>query len=171
MYRSAWDGGPVLVVWANDKILGRMDDVYQATAVCAVLDSLDRAPLWLKAHQPTEIGVARSVIPPNVVVDRVVEIALKHLTIFVNLSTDLVDPGDRSCAIDTVRALHVGRKHLSPDDAYAWAIQHGWHPRGSGTLRELVIGIAENKRYRQADPPRNPSELLAMWEREAAEGK
>jgi hypothetical protein len=167
IHRSPWDGGPVLVVWANDKILARVADVYKVAAVCAVLDSLDRAPLWLKSRQPVEIGGAKSVLPPIVVVDRIVEIALEHLTNFVNLGTDLVDPSDRSCAIDVVRSLHFGRRQLSPDDAYAWAIQHGWHPRGAGNLRELVIGVAEDKRYRQADPPRSPTGMLAMWAKQA----
>src|SRR2546430_259711 len=52
MLSSPWRGGAVLAVWADDKVLGRVDDDYQVKAVCAVLDSLTHAPLWLKARQP-----------------------------------------------------------------------------------------------------------------------
>lgn len=167
MFRSPWQGGPVLAVWAHDKILGRIDDGHQVTAVCAVLDSLTHAPLWLKARQPVEIGGAQSILPPSVDIDPIARVALEQLTRFVNLGTGLVHPSDRSYAIEILKALAAGHKRLQPDDAHAWSIHHGWRPDGANDLRELVIGVAAGKRYRHSRMSRSPSELLAMWEHEA----
>jgi hypothetical protein len=171
MLSSPWQGGAVLAVWADDKVLGRIDDDYQVKAVCAVLDSLTHAPLWLKARQPKEIGGADTVLPPAVDLDPIARIALEHLTHSVNLSTGLVHPSDRSHAIDILRALRAGHRTLSPEDAYAWAAQNGWRLDGARDLRELVVGVAAGKRYRQTSRLRPSSELLAMWEREAAKEK
>lgn len=171
MLSSPWQGGAVLAVWADDKVLGRIDYDYQVKAVCAVLDSFTHAPLWLKARQPTEIGGSGSVLPPAVVMDPVARVALEQLTRHVNLGTGLTHPTDREYAIEIVRALHAGRRKLSPDDAHAWAIQNGWRPDGAGDLRDFVIGVAAGKRYRHRGGTLRPaSELLAMWERET-EGK
>ncbi|MHB8589795.1 MAG: hypothetical protein ACYDA0_13240 [Candidatus Dormibacteraceae bacterium] len=168
MLSSPWQGGAVLAVWADDKVLSRIDDDYQVTAVCAVLDSLTNAPLWLKARQPTEIGGSGSVLPPVVNLDPIARVALEQLTRHVNLGTGLTHPSDRGYAIETVRALHAGRKKLTPDDAHAWATQHGWRPDGANELRDLVIGVAAGKRYQHRGGTLPASELLAMWEREAA---
>jgi hypothetical protein len=172
MLSSPWQGGAVLAVWADDKVLGRIDDDYQVTAVCTVLDSLTYAPLWLKARQPTEIGGAGSVLPLPVDLDPIARIALEHLTHHVNLSTALSHPSDRGSAIETVQALHAGRRKLSPDDAHAWAAQHGWRPDGANELRDIVARVAAGRRFQHRGGSLRPaSELLAMWEREAAEGK
>jgi hypothetical protein len=168
MFHSPWQGGAVLAIWSDDKALGRIDDDYRVRAVCAVLDSLTYAPLWLKAWQPVEIGGGESVLPPAVEIDPVARIALEHLTHSVNLSTGLVHPNDRSLAIDYLRALHAGRKKLSPDNTHAWAIQNRWRADGAAELRDLVIGVAAGKHYRYSRMARPSSELLAMWEREAA---
>ncbi len=162
----------MLAVWADDKVLGRIDDDYQVKAICTVLDSLTNAPLWLKARQPTEIGGSGSVLPPAVDLDPIARIALVHLTHHVNLGTGLTHPSDRGYAIETVQALHAGRRKLSPDDAHAWAIQHGWRPDGANDLRDFVIRVAAGRRFQhRGGTLRAASELLAMWEREAAEGK
>jgi len=169
MFRSPWKGGPVLAVWADDKVLGQIDDDYRVTAVCTVLDSLTHAPLWLKARQPTEIGGSDSVLPPAVDLDPIARVALEQLTRHVNLGTGLTHPSDRGYAIETVQALHAGRRKLSPDDVHAWAAQHGWRPDGANDLRDLVIGVAAGKHYRHRGGTLRPaSELLAIWKREAA---
>jgi hypothetical protein len=168
MLSSPWQGGAVLVVWADDKVLGRIDDDYQVKAVCAVLDSLTHAPLWLKARQPTEIGGSDTALPPAVDLDPVARIALEHLTRSVNLSTGLIHPSDRSHALAVVETLHGGGRKLSPDDAHAWATQHGWRSDGADDLRKLVAGVAAGKAFRQDGPYHSSSEMLAMWEGEAA---
>jgi len=84
------------------------------------------ASLWLKARQPTEIGGSDSVLPPAVDLDPIARVALEQLTRHVNLGTGLTHPSDRGYAIETVQALHPGRRKLSPDDAHAWAM----HPLG-----------------------------------------
>jgi hypothetical protein len=143
------------------------------TALCAVFDFPTQAPLWRKARHPTELGaeVPVQVAAADPVADPVARVALKRLTSFVNLSTGLVSSRDRSYAIDVLKALKIGRRRLAPDDAYAWAVQHGWRTDGATELRELVIGVAAGKRYRGGGLLGLPSQMLAMWERDAAEGQ
>jgi hypothetical protein len=85
----------------------------------------------------------------------------------VNLSTGLVNPRDRGHAIDVLRALAKGRRHVTPDEAYAWAILNGWRVDAARELRQLVIGVAEGKRSRDGGMLRSPSELLKIWQSEA----
>jgi hypothetical protein len=169
MFRSPWKGGPVLAVWADDKVLGQVDDEYRVAAVCTVLDSLTHAPLWLKARQPAEVGRSDSVLPPAVDLDPIARVALEQLTRHVNLGTGLTHPSDRGYAIEIVQALRAGRRRLSPDDAHAWAAQHGWRRVGANDLRDIVIRVAEGRRFQHRGGTLRPApELLAMWEREAA---
>ncbi len=168
MFRSPWKGGAALAVWADDKVLGRIDDEFQVTALCTVLDSLAHAPLWLKARQPTEIGGSDSVLPPAVDLDPIARVALEQLTRHVNLGTGLTHPSDRGYAIGIVQALHAGRRRLSPDDAHAWAAQHGWRQDGANELRDIVAWVAAGRRFQHRGGTLRPaSELLAIWEREA----
>lgn len=167
-FPSPWAGGAILAVWPDDKTLGLIDDHPRVTAVCAVLDLLEDGPLWLKTRRPNEVGGAHEIPPAALVADPVVRLALIQLTHMVNLSTGLVNPRDRGHAIDVLRALRQGRRQLTPDDAYAFAIQNGWRVDGAKELRQLVIGVAAGKRYRDGGMLRSPSELLSYWEGEAA---
>jgi hypothetical protein len=170
-FREPWPGGAVLAIWPDDKTLGLIDDHPRVTAVCAVLDLLEDGPLWLKTRRPTEVGGAHEIPPAAVIGDPVVRVALKQLTNMVNLSTGLVNPRDRGHAIDVLRALATGRRKVAPDDAYAFAIQNGWRVDAAKELRQLVIGVAAGKRYRDGGMLRSPSELLSYWEGEAAKEK
>lgn len=167
-FRSPWAGGAVLAVWPDDKTLGLIDDHARVSAVCAVLDLLEDGPLWLRTRRPVEVGGAHEIPPAAVIEDPVVRVALNFLTHTVNLSTGLVNPRDRGHAIDVLRALAKGRRKVAPDDAYAFAIQNGWRVDGAKELRQLVIGVAAGKRYRDGGLLRSPTELLSYWEDEAA---
>jgi hypothetical protein len=156
-----------LAIWPDDKSLGLIDDHPRVTAVCAVLDLLEDGPLWLKTRRPTEVGGAHEIPPAAMIGDPVVRVALKQLTQMVNLSTGLVNPRDRGHAIDVVRALAKGRTQVAPDDAYAFAIQNGWRVDGAKELRQLVIGVAAGKRYRDGGMLRSAAELLKIWQTEA----
>jgi hypothetical protein len=166
-FRSPWSGGAVLAIWPDDKTLGIIDDHPRVAAVCAVLDGLEDGPLWARTRRPVEVGGAHQIPPAAVIADPVVRVALTFLTHCVNLSTGLVNPRDRGHAIDVLRALAKGRRQVTPDDAYAWAIQNGWRADAARDLRELVVGVAAGKRYRDGGMLVAPSQLLRIWQNEA----
>jgi hypothetical protein len=170
-FRQPWLGGAVLAIWPDDKTLGRIDDHSDVSGICAVLDMMTDAPLWVKTRRPAEVGGAHELPAPAVIADPVVRVALMQLTSMVNLSTGLVNRRDRGYAIDVLRALIQGRRQVNPDDVYAFAIQNGWRADGARDLRDLVSGVAAGKRYRDGGMLRSGSELLRYWEDKAAKEK
>jgi hypothetical protein len=104
--KTRWQGGPVLAVWPDKKMLTTLDDDYRVTAICAVPWALPSIMEWIKARQAVDLlGTAPTSAAPKL--DPVVEEALKGLTISVNLSTALSNPMDKTGAVTYLRALPV----------------------------------------------------------------
>jgi hypothetical protein len=164
-----WPGGSVLALWADPKMLGKLDQSRRVTAVCAVPWSrADEVAMWASARGAVDLSRpnARQPEPPTIH-DPVVEVAMRGLTTSVNLSSVLLDPRDRAYAIGTFRVLQAGGHGWDPDEIKTWALANGWEMEGAERLREYAIGVQQGRRYRTDRWSALRAEALDMWRNEA----
>jgi hypothetical protein len=169
--KTRWQGGPVLAVWPDKKMLTTLDDDYRVTAICAVPWALPSIMEWIKAGQAIDLlGKAQTSAAPRF--DPVVEQALESLTISVNLSTALANPIDKTAAVTFLRVLHRARYKMDPGAILAWAMSHGWSARGAQELSDVARGVLEGRAYRVVKNAfRSDAELIAHWKERAAKKK
>jgi hypothetical protein len=168
--RSGWQGGPVLAVWPDMKMLQTLDDDWRVKAICAVPWTLDRIRDWIRGRQAKDVtGTAEAAGVPQL--DPVVERALEGLTISVNLGTALSNPMDRTMAVHSLRALQKARYNWTPEDILAWALGHGWTNRGAQELAAVARGVKEGRRFQIDKGMRPERDLIAYWKAEVEKGK
>lgn len=162
MRSSRLISGPMLAFYPNKAMLDMIDDmgsvsdvliipwrpVNEAKAMTASLAlSVDGAVRgWIDTWQAQVLGAPTgdAALPPFY--NRVVENALKDLTLSVNLSTGIGHPGDERAAIGTFKLLHNEAYTLDSNAIRAWLIRHNWSSEDADDVRTLVQKIVKNKR-------------------------
>jgi hypothetical protein len=163
-----WRGGPVLAVWADDKMLGEIGDNTRTTALCAVQWG-DRPLAWVAATgavnlDPTAAGTTAS-LPP---IDPVVRQGLMQLGHAVNHANALSGSMDRADAVSFFRLLVDNRLPFQPDALYAHALAEGWPERGAARLREMATQVAKGGRPQGWKQQRWRPEVVDDWRQAAA---
>jgi hypothetical protein len=163
-----WSGGPVLAVWADDKMLGEIGDNTRATALCAV--QWGNQPLaWVAATGAVNLDPAASgtfaSLPP---IDPVVRQGLMQLGHAVNHANALSGSMDRADAVSFFRLLVDNRLPIQSEALYAHALAAGWPERGAARLREMATQVANGGRPRGWNQQRWRPEVVAIWRQAAA---
>ncbi|WOE40709.1 DUF1889 family protein [Acinetobacter chinensis] len=73
--------------------------------------------------------------------DKLVEVALKSLTVRVNLATGLRHPTDMSAAKEMFKLLHKEGVDLDSVEIGRWAVNNGWKTDHAVELGELGLKI------------------------------
>lgn len=167
-WATDWRGGPVLAVWADDKMLGEIGDNTRTTALCAVQWG-DRPLAWVAATgavnlDPTAAATAAS-LPP---IDPVVRQGLMQLGHAVNHANALSGSMDRADAVSFFRLLIDNRLPVQPDALYAHALADGWPERGAARLREMATQVAKGGRPQGWNQQRWRPEVVDDWRQAAA---
>jgi len=170
-FKTDWRGGPVLAVWADDKMLGEIGDHPRTTALCAVQWG-DRPLAWVAATGALNLDPSAaettSPLPP---IDPVVRQGLIQLGHSVNHSNALTGPMDKADAVAFFRLLVDNRLPIEPEALYAHALAEGWPERGAARLREMAVQVAKGGRPRGWNHQRWRAEVVHGWRQAAANGE
>lgn len=166
-WSTDWRGGPVLAMWADDKMLGEIGDNTRTTALCAVQWG-DRPLAWVAATGATNLDpeAARETesLPP---IDAVVLQRLMQLGHAVNHANALTGSMDKADAVSFFRLLVDNRLPVQPDALYAHALANGWPERGAARLREMATQVTKGGRPQGWRQQRWRPEVVDDW-RQAA---
>lgn len=136
---------PVLVMWANDDVLVKVDD-RQPPVIIAVASATERIGEWLANWGPGPLRAETTpAAPPEDEVGADAAAALKGLTAAVNCGSGLLDPRDKQAAVRTYRDLAARGVPCAPRAARIWAVNNGWTAEGARQLetvgREVHVGM------------------------------
>lgn len=170
-FNTDWRGGPVLAVWADDKVLGEIGDSPRATALCVV--QWGHTPLaWVAATGAVNLDPsAGETTPPMPSIDPVVRQGLIQLGHAVNHSNALTGSMDKADAVGFFRLLVDNRLPIQPDALYAHALAEGWPERGAARLREMAVQVAKGGRPQGWNQLRWRAEVVHDWRRAATNGE
>jgi hypothetical protein len=125
--------GPVLVVWANTKMVERAEHL-EPTALCATSWEPNGLAEWVRVWGATDprIGEHRPAqVPPPALAGAVANISFHP-------PGDVLHPSDKARAVDALRALKLCGYEIDPPMLRALAIRRGWLPRAADRLAELA---------------------------------
>lgn len=127
----------VIVYYADDRELERIDGVANVVGVVAVLDQVGGAPQWVARWNPTVPG--QPATPPAVLIaDARIEKAMESLTKGSNLSKGVLGPIEKVSAMETFRILRNKEHKAEPGSIKSWAIQNGWKPTAAAELEKIA---------------------------------
>jgi hypothetical protein len=102
--------------------------------------------------------------------DPVVEVALEHLSSWINIGTGLAAPEDMKAAVEASRLLAAAGYDLRPKEIESWALLHDWTPDGAADLRQVSEGVLKRSRFTPVGSgPAWVPHILAHWRAEAKE--
>jgi hypothetical protein len=161
------DNLPIVVFFPTTKFLDQMDSIPNISAILVVPWIMKEVELWIKTWNATELGKPKQKKKP-LISNKVVEQALRSLTLSVNVSTGITHPLDRSRAIQTFEILRDAGEMFSPDEVKAWLIaEGGWKATHAQEVAEIAQKVLEGKRLRKGAPAWR-KDILKIWREEAA---
>ncbi|MGD8564153.1 MAG: hypothetical protein PVG03_16555 [Desulfarculaceae bacterium] len=155
----------VVCIYADDKLLGLVDDLIGPKACIVVPWLMEDIKEWARTWNPKILGQENQA-PTELILEPVVIAALKSLTNRVNLSTGLSHPSDKEAADQMFRILKRNKYHLDPGEIRAWALRNGWSSRGADQLKKLAEKILKLKRVVISKRPVWNERILEMWKKE-----
>lgn len=165
---SAWRGGPVLALWPDAKTLEKLERHGTPSAICVVPWTFEEIATWASGRGAVDLTSPDTAPAAPVIGDPVVGVAMRELTLAVNLSTGLSHPSDREHAINVFRVLRGGRHFWDPAEIEAWALGNGWDLHGAEQSSGVARGVAEGKQFQTSGRSTVRSEALGRWRDDAA---
>lgn len=164
--------GPVLMVYPNARMLGRVAEIRDVTAEVVVPWTTEREDIrdWIRAWTPLPLGAGVSP-PARPDLSPVTQEALRCLTSFVNLNNLLVTSSDREEAIHTFETLLAFDSEFDAEAARARLVGHeGWSAEMADRAMKIIDDLRADKRLRgRRGPDRRRYELWCERASEAAE--
>lgn len=135
----------IIAFFAEEKMLGIVDDHKELAGVVVVPDLLDSADEWASRWSPVVHGQEQVASQP-LIDDSVVEVAMNQLTSQINLSSGLGNQRDKDTANEILRILRRKKHVIDSAKLRSWAIQNGWQSNDARDLSQLAakIGLLKN---------------------------
>ncbi len=147
-FRDRWTHGVILAMYAGKSMLDKVDDCPNAYAVVVLPGRKDQTSEWARAWNPEIVGEKLKGPSKPLIDNPVVEKALELLTDHVNLNNDLLTDHDRGPVVELLRRLRDLGELYDPSALRAWAVGHGWSPRGADELQRVAKAVLERRRIR-----------------------
>lgn len=167
---AGWVGGPVLAPWPSERVLASLSDSLapRVSSVCIVCWHDDpHLRAWLAAHEA--VNLVDSAAPTErLVIDPVVEQAMRNLSMLVNHNNGLVGSYDKAYAVKTLQTLHAGGYELAVDALCAWSLANGFTAGEVERLRDYAVKVRAGHRFRLSYPAGPGEESLRRWVEAAA---
>lgn len=123
----------IIAFFAEEGMLGIVDDHNELAGVVVVPDLHDSADEWASRWSPVVHGQEQVASQP-LIDDPVVEVAMNRLTSQINLSTGLGNQHDKDMANEMLRILKCKKHVIDGGKLRSWAIKNGWR---SSDVRDL----------------------------------
>jgi hypothetical protein len=163
-------GGPVLAIYTSPKLLTKLDNMSDISALAVVPWLRDEITPWITKWQAQEVQSGGGSTSPQRQLSPVVEAALSTLTDSVNLSTGLSHPNDRSKAIWLFRILRDGGEAIDFGALPSWLVNHSWRSSDADEVAQVARDIYNGKRLRAGERPWRET-ILQLWRTEAKSEK
>lgn len=134
----------IIAFFAEEKMLGIVDDHRELAGVIVVPDLLNSANEWASRWSPVVHGQEQVASQP-LIDDSVVEVAMNQLTSQINLSTGLGNPSDKDMANEMLRILRCKKHVIDGKKLRSWAIKNGWRSSDARDLSQLAEKIGSLK--------------------------
>ncbi|WNV83492.1 hypothetical protein [Umezawaea sp. Da 62-37] len=128
------------------------------------------------SHQSDQEGAghdARSVVDDQpharsgVVLDPVVEVAMRFLEQRVNHGNSLAATLDRRDAIETLQVLHKAGYRYDVNNLCIWSYANGFNYSEVERLKEFAEGVQQGKRFQLKAGRALRSDIVKIWQDEA----
>jgi hypothetical protein len=164
----SWRGGPMLVCWPTEKMLGMLSESLRAqvTAAC-VLEWGDAKyqRAWLAANNAVDLTTGKRLSGNDVALAPVVLAAMNNLNLMVNHANGLGSSYDKGLAIQTMTALVRHGHRYDVNDVCAWALANGFTASEVETLRDIATKALSGHRFRAVHAPLR-DDIVKVWEAE-----
>jgi hypothetical protein len=164
----AFEEGPVLAVWVDDRQLDKLDGL-RSPGICAIPWVQTDIDGWKTNWNPVDVRTGEPEGSDETIGNPVVVKAMEALTNSVNLSTGLGHPSDKESAIQMLRLLKGAGEDYDPDQLRAWAVRHGWQPHHARSLAEIAEKINMGRRVQGGRRQMWRTDIIDLWREEAAE--
>ncbi|WP_262181551.1 hypothetical protein [Haloarcula laminariae] len=160
---QGWRSGPILALYPDKKLLDKIDDLYGVTDVLVLPWSKDEVEGWIDTWGATSLTGDTSGTKPAID-DSVVKEAVETLDVFVNTSTGITHPSDRSKCIEIFETLHREGYGFNPATIRAWLVaEKGWSPEDADDVEEIAEGVQAGKSF-QYDRGGLADDIVDQWE-------
>lgn len=160
--------GPVLVLYADDRLLDKVDSLQTPSNVLFVPWRREEGRGWAHMWSARELG---SSAEPSTrrFSNPTVRAALESLTHRVNLSTGLAHSSDKAAAVQMFRLLHDGGEQFDPEEIRSWLISElGWEPRHANEVREVASGVLAGRNFRVSSSSTWAPGIVKRWREQGA---
>lgn len=153
---------PTFVLYADEQMLDKIDSIEDIKYILVLPWIRAEIENWIVTWNATELGRPSSQ-EIEIIEDPIVVQALKNLTEYVNLSTRIAHPKDRSATIWTFKILKQNHVRFSPSTIKSWLISEGnWRATAAEEAAELARGVLDGRSFRAEDCPwRN--DIIDFW--------
>lgn len=158
----------LIAVFASQNMMDKVDALQNLVAVVAVPWTPDAIEDWNKTWSPQVLGKLKKAgtsaqASTKLIVDPVVEQAMKSLTSVVNRATSVLNPSDEDHAKRTLRILR-SRNHQEPaENIKLWAIKNGWLPKAAERLETLAEKAFALRSKPKLDNPVHAEQSYQRW--------
>ncbi|TQS45097.1 hypothetical protein [Cryptosporangium phraense] len=169
-HQADWRGGPLLVCWPTESMLGLLSQRLGGTVTAACVLEWGDAPYqraWLAAHHATDLTAGMPLTSYDADLPSVVVVAMRHLASLVNHANGLAGHTDKGLAIETLTTLVRGGHRFDVDQLCAWALAQGFTTSETERLRDYGTKALAGHRFRDGREHFLHSESLDRWTAEA----
>lgn len=162
--------GPVLAVYAGDRLLDMVDSLETPSKILFVPWLRKEGQAWARMWSARELG-STDEPPARQFSNPTVRAALESLTDSVNLSTGLAHSSDRDAAIQMFRLLHDAGEQFDPEETRSWLISElDWEPRHANEVRNVANGVLTGKKFRVSSRDVWASNIMEQWREKGSRG-
>ncbi len=162
---TSWPG-PLLALHPSRKLLDLIDGIASVTDLLVVTGRLWSIQEWIDTWRVAPLGVS-PLPPPRMTISPVLEVALKSLTLKVNLAAGLKHPSDRAATVSLFQTLHKGGFPFDPKEVRAWLVsQAGWMPSSADEAQQIAQRVLEGRQVR-IERYSWGERILEIWEAQA----
>ena len=139
---------PIFVLYADKQMLDKIDSMKDIKNILVFPWMFNEIENWIVTWNATELGKSPSK-KKEIIGNPVVVQALKNLTSYVNLSTGIAHPQDRSATIWTFKILKQNNENFLFDEIKSWLISQGhWRAAAAEDAAVIARGVLNEKSFR-----------------------
>ena len=158
---------PLLALHPSADYLDKLYAITQLSQMLVVVFSEKDISTWKKYSSATEYGKEQVPVQNNL--NKVVQVALKHLNMTLNMANGMNHPRNQDFFKSTFAMLLKHDEKYDSEDVKAWLISNAqWDPKDAQQAASIVEDIKKAKRIRLSmQDHRYKEDTIEKWRKEA----
>jgi hypothetical protein len=122
---------------------------------------------WKRYSNAVEYG--KEQVPPQDNLSKIIQVALKHLNVTLNLANGMVEPRNQDFFRSTFEILLKNGENYDSEDVKAWLISNvQWNPGDAQQAADIIEDVKRGKRFRLSHQGhRFRNDVIEEWRKEA----